>query len=88
MEALAAEVNALDQLLEPVRDCLTAAVATRIMQLRASPEIQAKLDLFAEKNAEGRISPGELAEYEAFIRAGNLIAVLQAKARSLVYPES
>jgi hypothetical protein len=88
MEALTAEVNALDQLLEPVRDCLTAEVATRLLELRASPEILAKLDLFAEKHAEGQISLEELAEYEAFIRAGNLIAVLQAKARSLVHPKS
>jgi hypothetical protein len=84
MATLTSEVEALEQLLEPLRECLTVEVANRILQLRAAPDVQAKLDLFAAKNAEGLISPEELAEYDSLVRAGNIIAVIQAKARSLV----
>jgi hypothetical protein len=77
------EVTMLDRLLDPVRDCLTPEVAAKIAALRASPEVQARLDELAEKNAEGTITPGERAEYEAMVRAGNLIAVFQAMARAV-----
>jgi hypothetical protein len=88
MNTLATEVEALELLLEPLRECLTVEVANRILQLRAPPDIQAKLDLFAMKHAEGTISSEELAEYDSLVRAGNLIAVIQAKARSVVDPEA
>lgn len=76
------EIEALDRLLDPVRDCLTTDVAQRIAALRADAATQARLDVLAEKNAEGTITTDERAEYEALVSAGNLIAVLQAKARS------
>ena len=77
-----AELAALDRLLDPVRDCLTAEVAARIAALRADAATQDRLDELAGKNAEGTITPGERADYEALVSAGNLIAVLQAKARA------
>jgi hypothetical protein len=83
VSAVAAERTALDRLLDPVRDCLTPEVARRIAGLRADADTQARLDRFAEKNAEGTITPAERAEYEALVAAANLIAVLQAKARAV-----
>ncbi|MFO0849381.1 MAG: hypothetical protein U0871_12625 [Gemmataceae bacterium] len=77
------ELDTLDRLLDPVTDCFTPEVAAKIAVLRASPEVQARLDLLAEKNAEGTITPDELADYDALISAGNLIAILQAKARAV-----
>ena len=78
------ELQTLDRLLDPLRDCLTPEVAARIVALRADASVQARLDELAEKNAEGTITPDELADYEALVRAGNLIAVLQATARSVL----
>ena len=72
----------LDRLLDPVRDCLTPEVAARIAALRADETAQARLDDLAERNAAGAITPDERAEYESLVQAGNLIAVLQAKARA------
>src|SRR2546423_12378599 len=77
-----AELETLDRLHDPVRDCFTPDVAKRIVGLRADAEAQARLDALAVKNAEGTITPDERAEYEALVSAGNLIAVLQAKARA------
>lgn len=76
------EIETLDRLLDPVRDCLTADVARRIAALRADGATQARLDALAVKNAEGTITADERAEHESLVAAGNLIAVLQAKARS------
>lgn len=81
------ELKTLDRLLDPIRDCFTTEVARRIVALRADETVQACLDELAEKNAEGTITPDERGEYEALISAGNLIAVLQAKARSALKAE-
>jgi hypothetical protein len=71
----------LDRLLNPISECLTKEVAAKISGVRADPVVQEQLDLLAEKNAEGRLTDDERAQYELLIPAGNLIAVLQAKAR-------
>lgn len=74
----------IDDLLEPVSRCLTPDVARRLVGLRASAEVQTKLDHFAEKSTAGTLTADERAEYEACLRAINFISVLQAKARKLI----
>ena len=71
----------LDKMLDLVGRCLTPAVASRIAALRADPRLQHRLDELAEKNAESKLTPREEAEYEAYVEALDVIAVLQAKAR-------
>ena len=77
-------MKALDRLLDPVRDILTSEVAQKLADLRADATTQARLDELAEKNSSATISADERAEYDAMVDAGNLIAVLQAKARSVL----
>lgn len=77
------KLQTLARLLDPVRDCFTPEVASRISRLRADATVQRRLDDLAARNAEGVITPDERAEYEALVSAGNLVAVLQAKARSV-----
>lgn len=74
----------LDRMLDPVRDILTPEVAEGLVNLRADQATQALLDDFADRNTEGRLTPEERAEYEALVAAGNVIAVLQAKARTVL----
>ena len=74
----------LDQLFEPVSRCLTPDVARSIAALRASPEVQNKLDDLAEKSTEGTLTTDERSEYETYVRAINFIGVLQAKARAVI----
>ncbi len=76
--------HVLDRLLNPVRDVLTPEVARAIADLRADAATQERLDDLAERHHEGRLSPDELAEYQALVGGVNLIAVLQAKARSVL----
>jgi hypothetical protein len=75
---------ALERLLEPVTHCLTPEVARRLVELRADSAIQERLDVLADKNTEGELSPDERAEYETYVRALDFIAILQAKARRLL----
>jgi len=74
----------LDRLLEPLSRCLTPEVAERLVQLRADPQLQARIDELAGKCTEGGLAQEERVEYEAYVRTGNLIAILQAKARRLL----
>jgi len=74
---------ALDRMLTPVGEALTAEVAKRILALRADAVTQMRLDELAARNAGETITPEEREEYESLVAAGDLIAVLQAKARAL-----
>lgn len=74
----------LDELFNPVTECFTPEVARRIAGLRASPEVQARLDQLADKCSDGTLTPDERAAYEAAVRAVNFIGVLQAKARAML----
>jgi hypothetical protein len=74
----------VDELLDPVGNCLTLEVAHRIAGLRATPQVQEKLDAFADKSSEGTLTAEERLEYEASLRAINFISVLQLKARSMI----
>jgi len=74
-------VGILDEMLDPVGECLTPEVAARIAGLRADRRVQDRLDELAEKNAEGKLSQAEEAEYAAYIESLDVIAIFQAVAR-------
>jgi hypothetical protein len=74
----------LDELLEPIGACLTPEVAERLAQLVAPESVQTRMQELARKSAEGALSDHEREEYEAFVSAGNFIAILQSKARRLL----
>ena len=74
----------LARLLEPVGRCLTPAVANALVNLRADPALQSRIDELADKCTEGELSAVEQSEYETYVHAIDFIAVLQAQARSLL----
>ena len=73
----------LDRLLEPLAGCLTPDVATKIADLRADETMQERIDYLAERSNEGTLTAEERDEYAGYLHAIDVIAVLQAKARSL-----
>jgi hypothetical protein len=79
--AATAEHRILDRMLDPVGQCLTPAVAARIARLRAGPRTQGRVEALAVKNSEGTLTPREETEYQAYVEALDVIAILQAKAR-------
>lgn len=77
-------IQTLDELLDSVADCFTPEVARRLSNLQLRPALQARLAELAEKANEGLLSPEESDEYGAFIEVGDLITILQSKARDFL----
>jgi hypothetical protein len=84
----ASSPDILDRVLDPLTGCLTPEVARRIADLRADPEVQARLDQLADKANDGELSDAEKAEYDRYREALHFITIVQAKARSLLDQQS
>ena len=76
--------SVLDRLLDPITRCLTPESARSLVELRADAVAQARIAELAEKCNEGQITPDERREYETYVHVGNVLAILQAKARLLL----
>src|SRR4051794_14383274 len=76
--------NVLSQLLEPVGRMMAVDFARQLAALRATPEVQARIDELADKSNEGELTDDERAEYLAYVDALDVISLLQAKARSVL----
>ncbi len=71
----------LDRTFDPLIRGLTTDAARLLADLRADPTLQRRIDELAKVSTEGRLSSAELAEYEAYLSAANVVAILQRKAR-------
>lgn len=60
---------------------LTPEQTRQLAKLQGDPAIAERLTELAQKANEGELTDLERAEYEAYIEANNLLAVLQAEAR-------
>ena len=65
----------------PIFALLTPEQTRQLADLRGDPTLAGRIEELAAKANEGDLSPAEHAEYEAYIEANNLLAVLQAEAR-------
>ncbi len=74
--------EAMSRVLLPLADCFTPDVARSVIDLPGDPTLQARLDELAEKSTEGALSREEAAEYDGYIQAMQLLAVVQFQARS------
>ena len=78
------ETAALDRVLEPVTDILTPEVARGIADMRADPQLQARLDELASKSTQDQLTDAERQEYEDYVDAIDFIGIFQAKARAVL----
>jgi hypothetical protein len=76
--------NMLAELLEPISTSLNEEAARKLLRLRANPKLQARIAQLARKCNEGKMTSEERAQYETFVIAGDIIAILQARARLLL----
>lgn len=74
----------LERFLQPVTESLNVEAARKLIRLKADAKTQARVNKLARKCNEGELTDEERAEYEWYVTAGNLIAILQAKARLLL----
>ena len=79
-ETVASKV--MDRVLDPLSRNLTAEAACILGALRLDDAAQARLEELASRNTEGQLTPEERAEYEAWVSACDLVAILQSKARA------
>lgn len=77
-------VPILDQLLDPLGRILTPEVARRLLDYRFDAKVQARIDRLARKCNDGRLTDAERREYETCVQTIDFIAILQAKARTLL----
>lgn len=78
----------LDRLLEPLVSCLTVDVAAKVSELKADDTMQDRIDYLAERSNEGLLTDEERDEYQGYLHAIDVVAILQAKARSLLREQS
>jgi hypothetical protein len=72
--------SALDSLLEALSRCLDAESTRRVAEFRMAANVQDRVDTLAERANEGLLSDDERSEYEAFVNASDVIAILKIKA--------
>ena len=73
----------LDRILDPVSRALNAEAARSLVGLRLDAKAQVHIDRLARKCNEGTLDAEERAEYEMNVLAGEFLALLQAKARTI-----
>lgn len=71
----------LDRLLDPLTDALTPESASALLNLRADPEVEARINELRRKANEGTLTSVEEAEYKDFVEAVDIVSLVQAKAR-------
>jgi hypothetical protein len=81
---MATQEAILDEMLEPLVEALTPESARVLSQIQAKPSIQARVDRLASKCNEGELSAEERAEYEDYVRIGNVLALIKAKAKRVL----
>ncbi len=77
----AATMAMLDRALEPISQSLNLESARALVQASADPSLQERVSQLAEKCERGELSDAERDEYETYVQVGNLLSILQAKAR-------
>jgi hypothetical protein len=65
----------------PLFSILTADQTKRLAELQGDPQLAERVAELAVKANDGELSADDREEYEAYIEANNLLAILQAEAR-------
>jgi hypothetical protein len=73
--------NAFHRGTAPIFALLTPEQTRQLAELQADARLADRVSLLADKANEGDLSDVERAEYEGYIEANNLLAVLQSEAR-------
>lgn len=82
------ETTAFDRGVRPVLQIVLPDKAEEIVEFRADPELQARIEELASKSTEGELSEAESAEYAGYVRANKFVAILQRQARQLIESQS
>lgn len=78
------KTSLLENLVDPLGDCLSPEVARRILKLKSSPKLKQRLDSLATRHREGKLSLAEVNEYRNYVTYGTFVAILKSKSRQLL----
>ncbi len=70
-----------EQVLTEISDCLDQQSAEALLRIRASEAMQERIEWLAEQNTAGAITAEVREEYEALVRLGSFVSILQGRAR-------
>lgn len=77
MQVLAPETNAFDRAVRPYVESLFPAFAQTVLNAKADPAIDERIEELAGKSNEGELTVEERAEYEAYVSANYFVAKLK-----------
>ena len=78
------ETEAFDRGIRPMLEIVLPEKAQAVVNFRADPTLQARIEELAGKSTEGELTDPEKAEYTGYVRANKFVAILQRQARQLV----
>ncbi len=81
MNATITPAQLLGEFVEPLGRALTPDSARALLAIQASDAARQHISELAERCNHGKLSPEEKAEYELLVDVGDMIALLQARAR-------
>jgi hypothetical protein len=79
--ALDTESEILEQVIEPDTAGMSPEAAHALLRFRFNAAAVARMNELAEKNRLGTIAPSERALLERYLRVGNFLNLIHAKAR-------
>jgi len=79
--ATTTEAEIFGRIFEPEKPNLSAAAARSILRLDFRPDDRRRMNALAEKARKGALSSDEDQELNDYIRVGQLLAIMQSKAR-------
>ena len=82
MSASVTPAQFLGELVEPLGRALTPASARAILDVHASERVRQRITDLASRCNEGSLTPEEKAEYQLLVEVGDVVALLQTRARS------
>ena len=80
-EATLTEADILTEVVEPNRPMLSPQLAEELLSLHFGDKATNRIRELLQKNNTGTISPAEKATLEKYLRAGEFLDLMQAKAR-------
>jgi hypothetical protein len=81
---VAKALTQLERFLDPLTHRLTPEIAREWLDFRYDPATQAHLAELADKANDGSLTDDEREEYAQYVEVGDLIGILQARARNVL----
>jgi len=78
--------NAFERGTDPLFKMLSAEQLRQLVAISPDHDLEQRISELAQRASDGRLGDEERAEYEGYVRANNLLAVLQGIARRRLNP--